>query len=79
MSEAWQYCENLSDPEAVKKLVQAALQTFLTLKEALQDRDVDPERFATFYDWPRIQAQLHAALKGLCCTNSPATAGRLPQ
>ena len=63
MSDAWQYCENLSDPEAVKKLAQAALQAFLTLKEALQDRDVDPERFATLYDWPRIQAQLHAALK----------------
>ena len=25
MSDAWRYCENLQDPEAVKKLVQAAL------------------------------------------------------
>jgi hypothetical protein len=27
MSDAWRYCENLSDPEAVKKLVQAARRT----------------------------------------------------
>jgi hypothetical protein len=31
MSDAWRYCENLNDTEAVKKLVQAALTAHATI------------------------------------------------
>jgi len=34
MSEAWRYCDNLTDPEAVKKLVQAVMTAHATIIHA---------------------------------------------
>ena len=62
--DAWKYCDKLGDAEAVRDVVQAALQAFLTLNAALGDRG-DAERFATFYDWPVIRRQLQDALQAV--------------
>jgi hypothetical protein len=62
MSDAWRYCENLSDPsEAVKLRVQAALTAHATIHFA--QTKVDPEGFATVPDWAAVQRESTAALK----------------
>jgi len=61
--DAWRYCDNLTDPEAVKVLVQAALtaQATITFAETM----VDPEQFGTVPDWASVQRQLKVALKAV--------------
>ena len=62
MSNAWRYCDNLSDPsEAVKLLVQAALTAHTTIH--LAQTQLNADEFATVPDWPEVQRQLTAALK----------------
>lgn len=60
MSDAWRFCENLNDPEAVKKLVQAVMTAHATIVTA-QTR-VNPEEFATALDWNAVRRELHEAL-----------------
>lgn len=60
MSDAWRYCENLNDPEAIKKLVQAAITANATIQFARTN--VNPEEFGTVPDWPAVQRELLAAL-----------------
>ena len=61
MSDAWRYCENLNDPEAVKKLVQAALTARATIEFARTQ--VNPEQFGTVPDWGAVFRELTDALK----------------
>ena len=61
--EAWRYCDNLSDPEAVKQLVQAVLTAHATITTA--QTKVDPENFATALDWNAVRGELHRALKAI--------------
>ena len=63
MSDAWRYCENLTDPEAVKKLVQAVLTAHATIKHG--QATVNPEEFATALDWNAVRRELHSALKAI--------------
>ena len=56
MSDAWRYCENLSDPEAVKKLAQAALTAHATIKFARTQ--VNPEEF-----------EIPCPIGALCCVS----------
>lgn len=55
MSDAWRYAENLSDPEAVKKLVQAAVTANATIQFA--HTKVNPEEFGTVPDWGAVQRE----------------------
>jgi hypothetical protein len=62
MSDAWRYCDNLTDsPEAVKLLVQAVMTARATIEFA--QTKVNPEDFATVPNWADVQRQLTAALK----------------
>ena len=61
MTEAWRYCENLNDPEAVKLPVQAVMTAHATIVHA-QTR-VDPDQFATALDWDAVRRECHAALQ----------------
>lgn len=63
MSDAWLYCENLGDPEAIKKLVQAAITAQATIHFARTQ--VNPGDFATVPDWAAVQRELLAALKAI--------------
>jgi len=63
MSDAWRYCENLSDPEAVKKLVQAALTAHATINFARTK--VSPEEFGTVPDRGAVLRELNTALKAV--------------
>lgn len=64
MSDAWRYCDNLSDPsEAVQLLVQAALTAHATIHFA--QTKVNPDEFATVPNWADVQRQLTAALKAV--------------
>ena len=63
MSDAWQYCKNLNDPEAVKKLVQAVMTAHGTIIHA-QTR-VDPADYATSLDWDAVRRECHAALQAV--------------
>ena len=54
--DAWRYCTKLDKPEAVKKLVQAALGAAATIKFARTK--VNPEDFATVPDWRATQDAL---------------------
>lgn len=63
MSDAWRYCENLNDPEAIKALVQAAITAQATIHFARTQ--VNPENFATVPDWAAVQRELLAALKAI--------------
>lgn len=63
MSDAWSYCENIDDPEAIKKLVQAVLTAHATIVTA--QTKVDPENFATALDWNFVRRELHEALKAI--------------
>ena len=63
MSDAWRYCENLNDPEAIKALVQAAITAQATIHFARTQ--VDPENFATVPDWAALQRELLSALKAI--------------
>jgi hypothetical protein len=63
MSDAWRYCENLTDPEAVKLLVQAALSAHGTIHFAITQ--VNPEEFGTVPDWATTQRRLKDALKAI--------------
>ena len=60
MSDAWRYCDNLNDPEAVKKLVQAVMTAHATIVHA--QTKVNPEDFATARDWNAVRRELQAAL-----------------
>ena len=60
MSDAWRYCDNLNDPEAVKKLVQAVMTAHATIVHA--QTKVNPEEFATALDWNAVRRELQAAL-----------------
>jgi hypothetical protein len=61
--DAWKYCDNLNDPEAVKVLVQAALTAHATIVFARTR--VNPGEFGTVLDWASVQRQLKAALKAV--------------
>lgn len=63
MSDAWRYAENLSDPEAVKKLVQAAVTANATIQFARTK--VNPEEFGTVPDWGAVQRELREALRAI--------------
>ena len=63
MSDAWSYCENLGDPEAVKALAQAAITAQATIQFARTQ--VNPEEFGTVPDWAAVQRELLAALKAI--------------
>jgi hypothetical protein len=63
MSDAWRYCENIEDPEAVKKLVQAVVTAQATIHFA--KTQVDPENFGTVPDWAAVQRELLGALKAI--------------
>lgn len=60
---AWRYCDNLTDTEAVKVLVQAVLTAHGTINFA--QTLVNPEQFGTVPDWTSVQRQLNAALKAI--------------
>jgi hypothetical protein len=60
MSDAWRYAKNLNDPEAAKRLLQAALTAHATIVFA--QRNVNPEEFGTVPDWNAVRRELHAAL-----------------
>ena len=60
MSDAWRYCENLNDPEAVKKLVQAVMTAHATIIHA--QTKVNPGDYATALDWDAVRRELHGAL-----------------
>jgi hypothetical protein len=74
--DAWRYCENLSDPEAVKQVVQAALTTRSMLDFALTK--IDKDEFGTVPDWLAVKRALDAALKavghGIPPSHAPAPA-----
>lgn len=63
MSDAWRYCDNLHDPEAIKALVQAAMTAQATIHFARTQ--VNPEDFATVPDWAAVQGELLRALKAI--------------
>ena len=58
--DAWRYAENLTDPAAVRRLLQACLTAHQTIGFAL--REVNPDQFATVPNWASVQAELRAAL-----------------
>lgn len=62
MSDAWRYCENIEDPEAVKKLVQAVLTAHATIKHGQET--TNPEDFAGL-DWDAVRQELHDALQAI--------------
>ena len=72
MSDAWRYASNLNDPEAVRRLLQAALTAHATIVFA--QANVNPEEFGTVPDWNAVRRQLHAALAAV---GHPA--GAVPQ
>lgn len=59
--DAWRYCENLDDPQAVRALVQAALLAAETI--AFACNRVNPSDFATVPDWGAVQRDLRRALR----------------
>jgi hypothetical protein len=59
--DAWRYASNLNDPAAVRALLQAALTALGTITFAR--KNCAGEQFETVPDWPRVQAELRAALK----------------
>lgn len=61
MSDAWQYCDNLNDPETIKQLVQAVLTANATIHFARTQ--VNPSEFATVPDWAAVQRELLGALR----------------
>ena len=61
--DAWRYCSNLHDPEAVKVLVQAALTAAATIHFARTQ--TSPEGFATVPDWAAVQRELVQALQAV--------------
>ena len=63
MSDAWRYCENLDDPEAITALVQAAITAQATIHFARTQ--VNPEDFSTVPDWAAVQRELLHALKAI--------------
>ena len=63
MSDAWRYCDNLSDPEAIKLLVQAAMTANATIHFA--KTQVNPEEFGTVPDWTAVQRELVQALRAV--------------
>jgi hypothetical protein len=65
MSDAWRYANpaKLTDPEAVRLLLQAALTAHATIDFA--HREVNPEDFATVPDGAAVRCELHAALKAV--------------
>ena len=66
MSDAWRYCDNLSDPEAVKELVQAVLTAHATISFAQTQVGADgADGFATIPDWKAVQRSLRSALKAV--------------
>jgi hypothetical protein len=60
MSDAWRYATNLNDPEAAKRLLQAALTAHATIVFA--QTKVNPEEFGTAPDWAAVVRELRAAL-----------------
>lgn len=61
MSDAWRYADNLNDPEAAKKPLQAVLTAHATITFA--QTKVNPEEFGTVPDWNAVQRELHDALQ----------------
>ena len=61
MSDAWRYAPDLTDPEAAKKLLQAALTAHATIVFA--QTQVNPEQFGTVPDWNAVRRELREALK----------------
>lgn len=47
MSDAWRYCDNLNDPEAIKALVQAAITAQATV-DILRGRRLTPRTFLPY-------------------------------
>jgi len=58
--DAWRYCDNLDNPEAIKQLVQAVLTAHTTIAHA--QASVSPEDFASAPDWDAVRGELHRAL-----------------
>jgi hypothetical protein len=61
--EAWRYAPHLAEPQAQRRLLQAALTACLTIRHARAT--VNPEDFATVPDWRRVEAELTAALQAV--------------
>ncbi len=61
MSEAWQFADNLTDPEAAKKLLPAALTAHATIVFA--QTKVNPDEFGTVPDRNAVRRELHDALR----------------
>lgn len=59
--DAWRYAERLHEPEAHRRLLQAALSALLTIRHARTK--ADPETMAAAVDWPALEAELGAALR----------------
>ncbi|MBX3601107.1 MAG: hypothetical protein KF863_10815 [Rubrivivax sp.] len=58
--DAWRYADRLHTPEAQRALLQAALQTYLSIRYARTK--VNPEEVGTHVDWAALEGQLHRAL-----------------
>ena len=61
--DAWRYCDNLDNPEAIKQLVQAVLTAHATIVQA--QTSVNPGDFATALDWDAVRGELHRALQAV--------------
>jgi len=61
MSDAWRYAPNYTDPEAAKRLLQAALTAHATIVFA--QTQCGPDQFGTVPDWNAVRRELQAALK----------------
>lgn len=63
MNEAARYCTNLTDPQAIAKLAQAALTASGTI--AFAQKNLNPEDWATVPDWIAVQRELLQALQAI--------------
>ena len=61
--DAWRYCDNLDNPEAIRQLVQAVLTAHATIAQA--QASVNPEDFASVPDWDAVRGELHRALQAV--------------
>ena len=61
--DAWRYCGNLHDPEAVKVLAQAVLTAASTIHFARTQ--VNPEDFVTVPDWAAVWREPVRALRAV--------------
>ncbi len=61
--DAWRYCDNLDNPEAIRQLVQAVLTAHATIAQA--QASVNPEDFASVPDWDAVRSELQRALQAV--------------